>query len=307
MTFVINIIGAGNLGKTIGNLFVKHQLVTIGGICNQSQISSLNAIQFIGDGNYYPTISELPAADITFITVPDDSIYSVCEELSKNPFLRKGSIIVHCSGSLTSEILLAVKNRGCHVTSIHPMRSFAIPELSVQEYKGTYCAIEGDQEAVLPITKLFNSIGSITYAVSKEKKSSYHAGAVFISNYLVTLSKQAHLCLESAGIDKEIAKQLIINIMHGTVLNLENAPSPEQALTGPIKRGDIGTLKKHMESFNCNEQKNLYSTLGKATISLTDHNEETKNELQAIFNKEEIIPDLNLFFNNNLEKFDAIM
>ncbi|CEG59209.1 Rossmann-like and DUF2520 domain-containing protein [Legionella fallonii] len=279
MTLLVNIIGAGHLGKTIGHLLVKNKLVKIGSICNRSETSSINAIKFIGQGKYCPTINELPHADITFITTPDDLISVTCEELSKNKFIKKGSVVLHCSGSITSDALISVKERGCYVASVHPMRSFAKPELSVEQYAGTYCAIEGDKEAFPYVHSLFNSIGSITYEIDKIKKSSYHAAGVFASNYLVTLAQQALSCMKEAGVENEMAMHVITNIMRGTVSNLEKTLSPEQSLTGPIKRGDISTIMKHIESLTDVEQKHLYSTLGKATLHLTDHNTVKKDKI----------------------------
>lgn len=271
MTLLVNIIGAGHLGKTIGHLLVKYQVAKVQAICNRSEISSINAINFIGEGKYCPIISELPSADITFITTPDDLISITCEELSKNHFIKKGSLILHCSGSITSDALISVKERGCYIASVHPMRSFAKPELSIEQYNGTYCAIEGDIEALPGIYSLFNSIGSITYEIDKIRKSSYHAAGVFASNYLVTLAQQALSCMQEAGVENKMAMQVITNIMSGTVSNLEKTLSPEQSLTGPIKRGDISTIIKHVESLPNIEQKYLYSDLGKATLHLTDH------------------------------------
>lgn len=241
----------------------------------------MNAIKFIGQGNYCPTIGELQPADITFITTPDDLISIACEELSKNKFLKKGCVILHCSGSLTSDALTSVKEKGCYVASVHPMRSFAKPELSVEQYSGTYCAIEGDKEALLNARSLFNSIGSITYEIDKNKKSSYHAAGVFASNYLVTLAQQALSCMREAGVENEMAMHVITNIMRGTVSNLETTLSPEQSLTGPIKRGDISTIMKHIASLTDQEQKHLYSALGKATLHLTEHNTVKKEKITS--------------------------
>ena len=281
MTLLVNIIGAGHLGKTIGHLLVKYQLARIGSICNRSETSSIDAIKFIGQGKYCPTIAELPPADITFITTPDDLILVTCEELSKNQFLKKGSIVLHCSGSITSDALISTKEKGCYVASVHPMISFAKPELSVEQYHGTYCAIEGDKEAFPSVHYLFNSIGSITYEIDKMKKSSYHAAGVFASNYLVTLAQQALSCMRDAGVENEMAMHVITNIMRGTVSNLEKTLSPEQSLTGPIKRGDISTIMKHLESLTDIEQKCLYSTLGKATLHLTEHNSIKKDKIMG--------------------------
>ncbi len=277
MALVVNIIGAGNLGKTIGHLLVKHQLVKIGAICNRSEKSSLNAIKFIGQGKYCPLIEELAPADITFITTPDDLISGICEKLSENRFIKKASIVLHCSGSISSEALLSMKAKGCYIASVHPMISFATPELSVEQYKGTFCAVEGDEEALPQLRDLFNSIGSMTYDIAKVKKSSYHAAGVFASNYVVTLAQQALSCMRAAGVEDERAMRVITNIMQSTVSNLEKTLSPEQSLTGPIKRGDVTTLTKHLDSLADLEQKELYATLGKATMNLTDHNSQKKD------------------------------
>jgi predicted short-subunit dehydrogenase-like oxidoreductase (DUF2520 family) len=285
MALLVNIIGAGHLGKTLGYLLVKHQLVTMGAICNRSKISTINAAKFIGQGKYCPTIDKLPPADITFITTPDELISVTCEELSKNKFLQHDSVILHCSGSLNSDALIAIKEKGCYVASIHPMSSFASPELSIVQYKGTYCAVEGDKEALSRVLPLFNSIGSITYEIDKSKKPLYHAAGVFASNYLITLAQQAFSCMREAGVENEMALRVITNIMQGTVSNLEKTLSLEQSLTGPIQRGDISTLMKHIDFLTDIEQKHLYSALGKATLHLTGHNKEKKEQIERVLTK----------------------
>ncbi|AHE66199.1 Rossmann-like and DUF2520 domain-containing protein [Legionella oakridgensis] len=276
---LINIIGAGHLGKTIGRLLVKNKLVKVGAIFNTSIESSISAIEFIGEGKYCTSLDELPAANITFITTPDDAISSTCETLVTNRFIEKDSIVMHCSGSLTSDALTSIKKRGCYIASAHPMRSFAKPKLSVEQYSGTYCALEGDSEALSVIAPLFTSIGSITYRINRNKKSLYHAAGVFASNYLVTLSQQALACLKDADVEDAMAMQIITNIMRRTVFSLEQTLSPRQSLTGPIQRGDISTIKKHMDSFPDRTRKKLYSELGEATLPLTTHDQ---NKTEAI-------------------------
>lgn len=283
MAFLINIIGAGNLGKTLGYLFSKHGAAKIGGVCNTTKQSSDHAIQFIEAGTAYEKISDLPSSDITLITTPDDSITEVCKELSKNQFLKNESTILHCSGSLSSDVLFSVKKTGCYVASAHPMASFAKPELSIQQYEGTYCAIEGDQETLPLVSSIFDSIGSITYQINKIKKSVYHAAGVFSSNYLVTLAQKSLLCMNEAGVENEMAMRVITNIMKGTISNLEKTLSPKQSLTGPIKRGDNSTIIKHMECLE-KKERNLYSILGQETLSLTSHEEEKIKEMTDILN-----------------------
>lgn len=265
---IANIIGAGNLGKTLGFLFRQKEIFKIGGVLNTTYDSALSAVHFIGDGTACVSMVDLPPADFTFITTPDDCIQTLCEALSRQTLLKKKSMIVHCSGVLASDILSSAKKHDCYTASVHPMRSFANPALSITQYDGTYCAIEGDEIAIQNLNDLFNRMGSVSYAIDRNKKALYHASGVFASNYLVTLAQQALSCLESVGIEKEMAMGIITHLMKGTVSNLESTLSPDLSLTGPIKRGDSSTIKKHMDAFQNPAQKKLYIDLGKATVPI---------------------------------------
>lgn len=288
MTVTMNIVGAGNLGKTIGKLMVLNKLVKIESVCNTTKNSTLAAINFMGDGTYCSSISELTEADLILIATPDDLISQTCYELSQNQNLRKNSTVFHCSGSLTSEVLTPAKNVGCKIASIHPMRSFADPALSSEHFIGTYCAMEGDLESLSILENIFKAFGAITYNIEKTKKTVYHAAGVIASNYLITLANQALACLNEAGVEKHIAINIISNLMKGSVANLEKTLSPSLALTGPIKRGDIATIEKHINALN-GERKELYNVLGKATIPLTTLNSSKKKELSHIFDQTEKI------------------
>ena len=272
----INIIGAGNVGKTIAHLFHTNQIATIKAVCNTSELSTMQALQFIGAGNYCSSITSLPAADITFIATNDASIAPCCVALSQNQHLQKDSTVAHFSGTLNSDVLEPLKKQRCHIASIHPMRSFINPTTSAGQYVGTYCAMEGDTLAISTLEPLFTAIGSLTYTIHKDKKSLYHAAGVFASNYVVALAQQALTCLTEAGLKKSLAMPIIHNLMQSVVANLGQASSPEQALTGPIARGEIGVIKAHMQGIQDPVQKKLYTLLGRATLSLTSHDETTR-------------------------------
>ena len=96
----------------------------------------------------------------------------------------------------------------------------------------------------------------------------------------MTLSQEASNCLREAGVEENIALNIIINLMKGTISNIEKSMSPREALTGPIMRGDLSTIKTHLSSFSDCKQRFLYSTLGKATIALTSHDLVTKAQLE---------------------------
>lgn len=279
MTLTINIIGAGKLGKTIGRLLVCSHLAKIAGVCNRSIESAQEAIAFIGQGKCFSSIQQLPSADITLITTPDNEIREASVALSHCEHIHPGHICLHMSGVLTSDILSAIKEKQGLVASCHPMRSFAEPSLAAALYAGTFCAIEGDMEALNVVKPLFESFGSKTFPIQKEKKSLYHAAGVFASNYLVTLSQQAFNCFIEAGLEKELALKMTMQLMKGTLSNIENCTSPSEALTGPIQRGDTSSITAHLNALTDKEQKNLYAVLGKATLDLTSHENRTKAEL----------------------------
>ena len=279
MNLTVNIIGTGKLGKTIGRLITQNKLADIQGVVNRQLEHSIQGIQFIQAGVAYPNILALPHASLTFITTPDAAIEDTCLELSLNKNIKPNDIIIHCSGVLTSDSLLPMKQLGCTIASIHPMHSFAEPRLSIQQYAGTFCSIEGDLDAISVLTKLLTAFGSIVYPIHKDKKLMVHVAGVFASNYLVTLSQQALSCLTDAGVEKHMAMNIILNIMQGTLFNLEKTQSPEDTLTGPIQRGDIITIEKHLRALLTTEQKKIYSLLGTATLALTNHTQDKLDEL----------------------------
>lgn len=279
----INFIGAGSLGKTLAKLIVVNKTGRILGVCNSTMENSENAVRFIGQGMPYSSIHTLPSSDITFITVSDDRIKDVCDVLSQSENFNPDSTVIHCSGLLTSDVLLSAKKKGANTSSVHPNRSFANPEISVQEFKGTYCAVEGDDAGEIMAANIFLNIGAKIIHIKKYKKAIYHASAVIASNYLVALASTAINCLRSADVNDENSIDIILNMMQGTLKNLISIRSPEKSLTGPIKRGDVQTIKAHLASFENEFLKNLYATLGEATLELTSHSQEKKKILKDAF------------------------
>lgn len=276
-------IGAGNLGKTIEKLIFTYEVGLILGICNTSIASSEKAVYFIGQGEA-KKIHELLPADITFITVQDDQIESCCQQLVESSNLKEGSIVLHCSGSLSSEILRAAKKRNCFTASVHPMRSFAKPEISIKHYPGTFCAMEGDDKATDILHPIFTDIESIIYTVNRHKKGAYHAAGVFASNYLLTVCQSALFCLEEAEVEKEIASKIVISLMKSTLNNLEATLSPEKSLTGPIQRGDFNTIIKHLDSLPQSISL-LYKTLGLATLALAKLPNDKREKIEDLLSK----------------------
>ncbi len=284
MNATINFIGAGHLGKTIGKLLVQNNIGKILGVVNRSYDSAKEAVLFMGQGTPFSSLEELPEADITFITTPDDLIESLCSKLVSIGHLKEKSIVLHCSGALSSTILNVVKSKHCFIASVHPARNFADPQFGVQHYHGTFCSIEGDPEVTEKLKYLFDAIGSITYFIDGHKKAIYHAAGVFASNYLITLSKANLDCLKEAGVSDEIAFEIMISLMSDTLNNLKKIKSPEKTLTGPLKRGDLKTIEKHIAALEDTNKmmSHLYKTLALSTLPLTSLSKEKSEAINSI-------------------------
>lgn len=265
---LINIIGLGNVGKTLARLFVDNKLAEIAGVYNRSQKNGLEGISFIGQGVYYQDIKYLPKADITFITTADAIIANASAEYALNCNLQSGSIVVHCSGTLASTCMNALREKGCYICSIHPMHSFIEPYISAQNFTGTYCAIEGDKLAVDLVSSLFTAIGAKVINVATDKKPLYHAAGVFASNYLLTLAEQALNCLHKAQVKEEDALGLLLNVMQSTINNMVAKKKPSSALTGPLKRGDFATIEAHINAFTDDESREFYKFMLYKTMDL---------------------------------------
>lgn len=282
-TTTINIIGCGKLGKTIGKLIKVNQVATIQGVLTASKISAQLAVDFIGEGVAYESLHDLPAADITFVTTRDDIIKHTADQLHAASVLKKGSIVLHCSGSLTSDALLSTRLSGCNIASIHPIKSFANPEQAVNTFAGTYCAMEGDVEAIHLLSSLFEKIGAKPLSIEKRQKKIYHSAGVIANNYLVTLHHHATQCYVNTGIEESTAKNIASMLMNDALNNLKNL-SHEKSLTGPIQRGDVNTIRNHRTALENNaalkQTKDIYVSLGLGTIPLTNHSAETKSQIE---------------------------
>jgi predicted short-subunit dehydrogenase-like oxidoreductase (DUF2520 family) len=265
----LSIIGCGKLGKTLGRLWTANHILQLHSILNRSMESAQIASTFIGTGTAIDSYTTLQPSDIYLIATPDDLIEPACKQLAQTNLLSPNSIVFHCSGALPSSILQAAQEQGAAIASVHPIRSFAIPEQVVQDFAGTYCGVEGDQHALDTLKTLFDAIGAQWVPIDAHAKTLYHAAAVFTSNYLVTLLDVAQQTYIEAGIAPDVALKLMAPLMRETAENVFRL-GPEAALTGPIARGDMTTAKKQFNALAAVHPNHaaLYEQFMKLTVDL---------------------------------------
>ena len=266
----INVIGCGNVGKTLSRLWTENRVFKVQSILNRSLQSSLRAVEFVGGGRAVDDYAQMEPADLVMISASDEAIETCCRQLCRAGLLDQGVVVFHLSGSLPSALLEPAKSHGALVASVHPVKSFADPSRAVETFAGTYCAIEGDPEACEVIRDALRRCGATTFDVDPEFKTIYHAATVVVCNYLVALMEVGLRCFEQAGIPRETAVEVIRPIVSGTVSNLFEL-GPVRALTGPIARGEPSVVQRQCEALGGWDEaiQRVYKSLGQVAVELS--------------------------------------
>ena len=266
----LSIIGCGNMGKTLGRLWAQERVFSIGDILNSSSASAVAAASFIGAGHAVEAFAEMKPADLFVISTPDDQIAESCDALAASGLLRAGDTVFHCSGAIASSVLSSAKEAGAMVGSVHPIASISDPAVSVETFSGTFCGMEGDDQALEVLRPAFESIGAKPFVIEPQFKAIYHAAAVMVCNYLTALVEVGAQAYVKSGLDRETAMRVMQPIVRGTVENIF-ASGTVPALTGPIARGDYATVSKQLEALSdWNPQfGRLYRDLGAVALGLS--------------------------------------
>lgn len=272
----LNVIGCGKVGRTLARLLNEAGLVTTLSMVSGSPESALSARDFIGMGELKSDISELPPADLWMIATGDSRLSSVCVELHNSAQVVQGSVVFHCSGAVSSSVLAPLGAKGAFVGSVHPIRSFADPVIAHSSFSGTYCALEGDPQAVERMRPLFEALGARTFELSQESKTRCHAGHVMVSNYLVALLDIGRRVYETAGVPNHLIDGVMLSLAHGALTNITSLGTTN-ALTGPIVRGEFDTVKAQLDALRqksvegqADVSAGVYALLGQVALQIAE-------------------------------------
>ncbi|MES2318671.1 MAG: DUF2520 domain-containing protein [Pseudomonadota bacterium] len=268
MAATLNIIGAGKVGRVLGRLFAASGGFVVQDVLTRSLASAADAVRFMEAGQAADDLKKMRPADAWMLAVGDDQIEAACAALAGVPGLA-GAVVFHCSGAKSSEALDAAARAGAFTASVHPIRSFADPDQVAAHFDGTFCGIEGDARALAMLGGALERIGGRAVEIDAAAKNVYHAASVFASNYLVTVLDAALRAYQAAGISDAVARQLAAPLAAETLANVMLL-GPEGALTGPIARGDAGTVARQQAALDAWDQPSgeLYRALAHATTDL---------------------------------------
>ena len=239
----IGIIGAGTVGTALA-VRLSRKGYDIAAVTSRSRSSAIRLIQMTGSGQFWDTPQDLADnADFVFITTPDDIIPVIAAETR----WHKGQCVIHCSGADSLDVLESARIVGAKVGSFHPLQTFASIQRAIDNLPGSTFALEAEGDLLDILKAMAESIGGRWIKLGAGDKAAYHTAAVISCNYLVTLVKLAADLWGSFGIPREQAVQALLPLLKGTLSNIENLSVPN-ALTGPIARGDAGTIQIHLDA-----------------------------------------------------------
>jgi len=266
----LSVIGCGKVGKTLAALFHKHGVFGIDSIINRTIESGREAVEFVGAGRASIDFADARDSSVIMISVPDDEIYPCAQKLADCGCVIPGTVVFHCSGFCSSEVLEPLKACGCITASVHPVRSFSDPLLALENFNKVPCALEGREPALRFLTLSLNAIGGDVFIIEAQNKPLYHSAAVFLNNYIVALMHASFTLLEKSGLNGEQSNAVAKALAPAAVDNVLRFGAAS-SLTGPVARGDIETVSKEIEAIftQCGDQfSDLYKILGKTALSL---------------------------------------
>lgn len=240
----LGIIGAGRVGTS----FVLAMPSAVEGILCSTKEHTTQRAQSLKVKAYTDGAALLRNCDVLLLTVRDDVIGSVAASLadSLTGADRRETCILHCSGAMDLSSLEPLSALGYSVGSLHPLQSFAAPSGDLLRH--IYMAVDGDDRAKETALFLVKALDSKPLFVPQEERVLYHAAACFCSNYVVTaVALGQRLMRRWTETDGEAAQSLM-PLLKGTVGNLERTDRWQKALTGPVSRGDTGTVAKHLDA-----------------------------------------------------------
>jgi len=216
VTLRVAILGPGRAGRSLANA------LTAGGI---EVIGLIGRDQPIGP------------ADVVLITVRDDDLPAALDTLSTLP---AGVVVLHASGVTDVQPV-----EGHPTGTFHPLVPLANPETGASLLRDAWIGVDGDPAAIAISRKLAAAIGAHVLIIPPGAKPGYHAAAVIAANFTAVLAAAAEREMARAGLDPPSAHAAVAHLMRASIAHVA-ALGPERGLTGPVARGDVGTIQRNV-------------------------------------------------------------
>lgn len=228
--------------------------------------------------------SQIPGdTSIVILAVPDHALSEVAHDLALGGSSPAGCVALHLSGALSTDPLAPLHMAGYAVGSMHPLMAVADPWLAADRLMGIAFALSGERPAITAARRIVSALDGLPLVIPAMQRPLYHAAAVMASNYLVALTGAAVRMLGQAGVDSDEALRALLPLLRGTMDNIAQLGVPA-ALTGPIARGDVDTVRLHLARLSPGDRV-LYCGLGLELLRLARDaglDEQRAGEIEAL-------------------------
>ncbi len=210
--------------------------------------------------------ASIAGASVVIVAVRDAQLDEALAEVAGSA-ARRDAVVLHASGSAEPRGLTELRARGNPAGTFHPLVPIADPARAAALFRGAWVGVDGDAAAVAVGERLAARLGARTLRIPNGSKARYHAAAVLASNFPTVLAALATRLLASAGVRESEGWDAIRALMHGAVSNLDSE-TPAQALTGPIARGDVDTIARHLAAMPDGQLRDVYVALSRAAVDV---------------------------------------
>ena len=262
----IGVIGAGRVGAVLAAALRAapghREIVAVSG---ESKVAR-NRIETLLPG--VPVDKPTAVArscDLLLLTVPDDMLGNVVNMLSASGAIRPEQYVAHTSGRHGLAVLDPAAALGAQVLAMHPAMTFTGTEIDLQRLSGCVFAVTATQQSQALAASLVADLGGSMVPVPEDRRTLYHAGLAHGANHLVTVVSQAMDMLRESGADDPAG-----TLRPLLTAALDNAlSSGDAALTGPVARGDVNTVRAHLADVAARAPTTLesYVVLARATAN----------------------------------------
>lgn len=205
---------------------------------------------------------------LVLVAVPDDAISEVAKALAEAGAIGKDQVVLHTSGARDRGVLSALEGKAKGLGSFAPVQTVADPATAAERLRGAFAVLEGDPPAIDQGRRLADQLGMQKVELSAEAKVAYHAGAVLVANLGVALEAMAERVAAAGGVPGEVAAKIYLPLWHGMVANLD-AMRAGASLTGPVLRGDVETIWRHLSVLRGDERE-AYLALSREALRLAE-------------------------------------
>lgn len=261
-TLRVGVVGTGRVGSVLGAALraAGHEVVAVSAVSEESRERAAKLLPGVPVRDVQDVVA---SADVVLLTVPDDAIGPLVSGLAANGAWEGGRVAIHTSGFRGLDVLQPVVDAGGDAVVLHPVMTFTGAPGDVDRITGTPIAVTASMGADLLADALALDLGGEPFRLADEDRATYHAALSHAANHLTTIVAQSEQLLRGIGVDDPAV--LLRPLLEAALEN--SLQRGDRALTGPVVRGDIGTVAAHLRALDDQPEdiRRAYRALGAAT------------------------------------------